>query len=223
MVEIYVSVDVETDGPIPGPNSMLSLGAAAFVDPRIREFDCEAREKFGVTLFPGALESVDRKEPLATYSVNLETLPGVRADPETAAWWKTQPEAWEACRKDQVPPAVAIRDFVQWVKNLPGIETNKLGAVNNAVFVGYPAGFDFTFVYWYIRRFGLQSPFSFSALDIKTFAMAVMGMPYRDTVKRNMPKEWFPKNRPHTHVAIDDAIEQGILFLNILEASRKRL
>ena len=28
--EIYVSIDVEADGPIPGDHSMLSLGAAAF-------------------------------------------------------------------------------------------------------------------------------------------------------------------------------------------------
>ena len=28
--EIYVSTDIEADGPIPGPNSMLSFGSAAF-------------------------------------------------------------------------------------------------------------------------------------------------------------------------------------------------
>ena len=31
MVEVYVSTDVETDGPIPGPHSMLSFGSAAFL------------------------------------------------------------------------------------------------------------------------------------------------------------------------------------------------
>ena len=30
MPEIYVSTDVEADGPIPGPNSMLSFGSAAY-------------------------------------------------------------------------------------------------------------------------------------------------------------------------------------------------
>lgn len=30
MSEIYVSTDVEADGPIPGPHSMLSLGSAAY-------------------------------------------------------------------------------------------------------------------------------------------------------------------------------------------------
>jgi len=36
---MYVSVDIESDGPIPGPHSLLSLGAAAFdlttADPRL--------------------------------------------------------------------------------------------------------------------------------------------------------------------------------------------
>lgn len=30
--EIYVSTDIEADGPIPGQNSMLSFGSAAYTD-----------------------------------------------------------------------------------------------------------------------------------------------------------------------------------------------
>ena len=30
--EVYVSTDVEADGPIPGPHSMLSFASAAFLD-----------------------------------------------------------------------------------------------------------------------------------------------------------------------------------------------
>ena len=30
MPEIYISTDVETDGPIPGQHSMLSIGSAAY-------------------------------------------------------------------------------------------------------------------------------------------------------------------------------------------------
>jgi hypothetical protein len=32
MPEIYVSTDVESDGPIPGPHSMHSFGSAAFLE-----------------------------------------------------------------------------------------------------------------------------------------------------------------------------------------------
>jgi hypothetical protein len=60
--EIYVSTDVEADGPIPGPNSMLSFGSAAYTG---------------------------GKELTGTFSANLETLPGATADPKTAEWWPT--------------------------------------------------------------------------------------------------------------------------------------
>ena len=71
------------------------------------------------------------------------------------------------------------------------------------------------FVYWYLMRFAGESPFSHSALDIKTYAMALLQKGYRDSVKKNMPKSWFDP-MPHTHVALDDAIEQGALFCNML-------
>jgi hypothetical protein len=182
MSEIYISTDVETDGPIPGPHSMLSLGSAAY--------------------------TAD-KHLVSTFSANLETLPEASAHPKTAEWWATQPEAWAACRKDLEPPAVAMARYVAWIRGLKG----------KPVFVAYPAGFDFLFVYWYLIRFVGESPFSHSALDIKTFAMAVLKTDYREATKRNMPKRWFDK-LVHSHVALDDAIEQGALFCNMLKENR---
>ena len=125
-------------------------------------------------------------------------------------WWRGQPEAWEACRKDLQAPAVAMPKYVEWVKALPG----------KPVFVAYPVGYDFTFMYWYMIRFAGESTFSHSALDIKTFAMAMLKKGYRDSTKRNMPGRWFDQS-PHTHVAIDDAIEQGKLFCNMLAENRQ--
>ena len=45
--------------------------------------------------------------------------------------------------------------------------------------------------------------------------MAMLKCDYRDAVKRNMPKRWFD-DLPHTHRALDDALEQGALFCNML-------
>jgi DNA polymerase III alpha subunit (gram-positive type) len=184
MHEIYVSTDVETDGPIPSVNSMLSFGSAAF--------------------------SAD-KTMLGTFTANLELLPEATPNPKTMAWWQTQPLAWQAARENLRPPEVAIKEYVQWLKNLPG----------RPIFVGYPAGFDFTFVYWYLMRFAGESPFSFSALDIKTYAMAMLKKEYRRSTKGAMPKHWFD-DFPHTHIALDDAIEQGALFCNMLAENLKR-
>lgn len=50
-------------------------------------------------------------------------------------------------------------------------------------------------------------------------AKAVLKTGYRDSTKRNMPRGWFDK-LPHTHVALDDAIEQGALFCNMLRANQ---
>jgi hypothetical protein len=180
MSEIYVSTDVEADGPIPGPHSMLSFASAAY--------------------WPD-------KTLHCTFSANLLTLPGAAGDPKTMDWWLTQPEAWAAARDNARDPAVVMPKYVAWLKGLPG----------KPVFVAYPVAYDFMFVYWYMIRFAGESPFSHSALDIKTLAMALLGKDYRDCVKRNMPKAWFDP-LPHTHKALDDAIEQGALFCNMLAA-----
>lgn len=92
--EIDVSTDVEADRPIPGPYSMRSFASAA--------------HRADKTL-------------VATFTKNLETLPGAAPDPKTEAWWRTQPEAWAACRKDPRPPAEAMADYVAWLKGLPGL------------------------------------------------------------------------------------------------------
>ncbi len=45
------------------------------------------------------------------------------------------------------------------------------------------------------------------------------GLPYRKAIKSRLPKHWFDE-LPHTHVALDDAIEQGALFCNMLAELR---
>jgi len=176
--ELYVSTDVETDGPIPGPHSMLSFGSAAY-----------RRDK---TL-------------VSTFAANLETLPGASGHPATMAWWAGNAAAWEACRANVETPEIVMPRYLAWVQSLPG----------KPVFVGYPVVFDFMFVYWYLIRFAGESPFSYSALDMKTYAMALLKTDFRASTKRSMPKRWFD-DLPHTHVALDDAIEQGALFCNML-------
>lgn len=74
-------------------------------------------------------------------------------------------------------------------------------------------------VCWRLNRFTGENPFSHSALDIKTYAMAILKIDFRDTVKKNMPRRWFD-NLPHTHKALDDAIEQGALFCNMPRENR---
>lgn len=179
--EIYVSTDVEADGPIPGPHSLLSFGSVAY-----------RRDKSVV----------------AEFTANLAPLPGAAPHPRTMLWWATQPAAYAMATAAPEDPAVAMPRYAKWLRELPG----------RIVFVGQPAGFDFMWIYWYLVKFTGDSPFGHSALDVKTYAMAVLRRSYRDCVKDALPKEWRDP-LPHTHVAIEDAREQGALFCNLLRAN----
>ena len=70
------------------------------------------------------------------------------------------------------------------------------------------------------RRIAGRSPFSFAALDLKTMAMMMLGKPYRHCSKKDLPRRWFD-DLPHRHVALDDAVEQGALFCNMLAEWRQ--
>jgi len=176
--EIYVSTDIETDGPTPALNNMLSIGSAAY-----------SRDKRLIT----------------TFSANLETLPGAEGHPVTLRWWQGQPVAWAACRASPEPVAEVMDRYLEWLDRLPG----------KPVFVAYPVSFDFGFVAYYLMRFTGNNPFGFAGLDIKSFAMALLGGDFSATIRRRMPPELFDE-LPHTHIALDDAIEQGALFCNLL-------
>src|SRR4029453_12373837 len=93
MPEVYVSTDVEADGPIPGPHSMLSFASAAYLA---------------------------NKTLVSTYEANLELLPGAQGDPRTMEWWLGQPDAWAACRANPRDPVAVMPEYVEWVKTLPG-------------------------------------------------------------------------------------------------------
>jgi len=92
--QVFVSFDVEANGPVPGVFSMLSLGAVAF-DHQGNEID--------------------------SFQINIHELPDARRDPDTMKWWSEQGEAvWAAIRENEVAPDVAMHQFASWVKGLPG-------------------------------------------------------------------------------------------------------
>ena len=183
MAEIYIATVVETDGPIPGPHSILSIGSVAY-----------QRDKAMVSSF----------------STNLETLPDAEADPDVLACWKSKPEAWAVCRYEPEPPGRVMLEYVDWLLHLPG----------EPVYVGYPASPGFQFVSWYLHRFTGRNPFGTDAIDVRTMAMALLGKPYRKSVKRNMPDAWLAGTTSHTYVALDDAISVGTLFCHMLDAAK---
>ena len=84
-----------------------------------------------------------------------------------------------------------MRRYVAWLRTLPG----------KTVFVGYPAAYDFLFVYWYLIRFAGESPFTHQALDVKSYAMALLRRPYTESHKKNFPERWFDPFPAHARRA----------------------
>ena len=150
------------------------------------------------------------KNLIGTFSRNLELLPNSKPQADTEKFWNETPEnqaAYAATRVDMVDPATAMADYAKFLKELPG----------SPIFVGYPAAFDFKWIDYYSHAFTGENPFGFSrCIDVKSYAYAMLKKDkFNHTTKRNMPKRWFD-DLPHTHIALDDAIEQGAMWINIL-------
>ncbi|MGY6021263.1 3'-5' exonuclease [Streptomyces spinosirectus] len=181
----YISVDVEADGPIPGPYSMLSLGAAVAGTQTADGFTAAdpERQTFYRELRPISEEFVP--EALAVSGLDRARL-----------------------RTDGAEPAVALAEFSAWVA--------EVSAGAQPVMCGYPASYDWTFLYWYLIRFTGASPFGHSGcLDMKTLYATKAGLPLRAVAKGTMPRRLLSRRR-HTHHALDDAVEQAELLANLM-------
>ncbi|WP_344012249.1 exonuclease [Streptomyces thermospinosisporus] len=184
---LYISVDIEADGPIPGPYSMLSLGAAVA---GVHSADGFAAADPGERTFYRELKPISGEfvpEALAVSGLDRDRLGTEGAE-----------------------PGRAMSEFTAWVRECAA----EAGA--QPVMCGYPASYDWTFLYWYLIRFTGASPFGHSGcLDMKTLYAARAGLPLRAVVKGTMPRELLSRRR-HTHHALDDAIEQAELLANLM-------
>lgn len=159
----------------------------------------------------GAAAYYDLKE-VGSFEVSFEELAGSSGDPDTLAWWASQPkETWEACRRDPQPVKLGMQQFGDWVNDLAA----RHGA--DPVCVAYPSGFDFLFAYWYFVSGGISSPFGFSCLDIQSYAAGLLRIPFKKSKKKHYPKEWLEGLPELNHKAVDDARAQGLMFLNMLK------
>jgi hypothetical protein len=186
--DLYISADVETDGPIPGPDqfSMLSFGLAV-----AGRFDGDRFEAIDATA-----------DPALTHYAELRPISG-RFDPAAVA---VSGLDRERLRAEGAGPAEAMTAAAAWVKATAGR--------SRPVLVAYPATFDWLWLAWYFSAYA-ANPFGFSGgLDIKTLYQSRAGVVWGEAVKRHMPRK-LHSGLPHTHNALDDAVEQAALFANI--------
>lgn len=189
--DCYISADVEADGPIPGPYSMLSFGlvvAGTFDGTTFAAADLDAPETFYRELRPISTEYVETA--LAVSGLDRDRLLAEGFD-----------------------PAQAMDDARAWVTSVAGDR--------RPVLVAYPLSFDWMWLHWYLVRFTEGIPLFGVAdcLDTKTLIAVHFGLPVGRANKRALPPE-MRSERPHTHHALDDAIEQAEIFARLFAATR---
>lgn len=174
--QIYFSFDIEADGPIPGENSMLSIGVVA----------------------------VNRQgKQLGAFYTAIDPLPGAEQNQDTMLWWDQNPKAWQEVNSNTVPPEDAVQGLHRWTMQFR----------YNKVWAAYPAGFDFTFLRYYMCRY--RGIFTLSCLDMKTLGATILEIPYNQATKRNFPKSWkFRATFPHH--ALSDAEAQAKMLVAML-------
>jgi DNA polymerase III epsilon subunit-like protein len=184
--DAYISVDIETDGPIPGPYSMLAIGMAycGSFDGRSMALTPLPRQTFYIELAPIS----DQFEYEALHVNGLDR---------------------NRLKREGIEPAEAMQRASEWIDNVSGD--------NRPIFVAYPASFDWMWMHWYFTNFTkLGSPFGHSGcFDLKT-AVAVRGqVPISKSSKSQLPK-MLQSDLPHTHNALDDALEQANIFFKLM-------
>jgi len=186
-VDAYFSADVETDGPIPGPYSMLSFAlvyAGSFDGETFRRPRDYDRTSY-IELRP--ISDQFDVEALRVNGLDRDRLVHEGRDPAeamtAAAAWVAKAAGW--CR----PVVVAYPLSFDWS----------------------------WLYWYFMRFSRIGSPFNHSScFDIKTAFAVKSRRPVAEAGRANLLKSLRPE-RAHTHHALDDAIEQAEIFANLFE------
>ena len=173
----FVVTDIETDGPSPLANSMLSFASVAC------DVTGHVISEFEAVLSPRA----DRAP-----------------SPDTMAWWQTQPEAWAAATANPEPAEIVMPRFADWVESLPGYRVFAAAPmIFDGVFMDhYLERFAGTRVMG--GPFRSRQIFRGGGVCLYTMAGALRGAEYLKWGMPRVPPEWYG-HVPHSHKAIDDA------------------
>ena len=185
-VDIYFSADVETDGPIPGPYSMLSFALvyAGRFDGTTFDQPSAYNETFYRELRP--ISDEFQPEALAVNGLDRDHLLANGESPETA-----------------------MTAASEWVKRLAG----SCRPVVVAYPLSFDWSWLY---WYFTRFSSLGSPFNHSGcFDIKTAYAVKAGVPVSEAGRSSIDSHLLPGDS-HTHHALDDAIEQAKIFANLV-------
>jgi hypothetical protein len=183
---LFLSLDVECDGPCPGLNNLLSIGVACF--------DTE-------------------NKLISTFERNILEQTEFKSDPDTMDFWSKNKEAWDHCHTDQVEPVVAMKEFGDFLTDLK--------TRYKIMTLGWPINYDWMWIHYYLHRYYGSNPLGYSAKDIGSYAWAMSKDKTTSDID-DFVNSYADPRFPHTHKALDDALEQGAKFVNMWKANTSR-
>ena len=189
-VDIYFSADVETDGPIPGPFSMLSFALvfAGRFDGKTFEQPKRFDQHFSVELRP--ISKQYQEEALQVNQLDRERL----------------------CREGQ-DPEKAMTEAARWVRRIAGAGRPVVVAYPLSFDWTW-------LYWYFIQFSTEGSPFNHSGcFDIKTAYSVKAGVPIAESGRHQLERS-LRSSRTHSHNALEDAIEQAEIFGNLFEWHR---
>jgi len=191
-VDAYFSADVETDGPIPGPFSMLSLAI----------------------VYAGSFDGSNFKRPTNYERRLYKELRPISDDFQPEALRVNGLDRRRLCREGELPER-AMTEACQWVKKIA------IDAQPVLVAYPLSFDWTWLYWY-FVRFSAEGSPFNHSrCFDIKT-ALAVKAHIPISEAGRSRIDPLLRSRHPHTHHATDDAIAQAEIFANIFEWEGRR-
>lgn len=119
----------------------------------------------------------------------------------------------ERLAREGVEPGDAMLRIREWVlrQNVPSDE--------RPVFVGHNAVFDWAYINYYFKHYGVGNPFGYKGIDTKSLAMGRLGVAWNETSKENLEHVLgLPAQDPEKiHRADYDAHYQALILKSLLE------
>lgn len=186
-MDAYFSADVETDGPIPGPFSLLSFAL----------------------VYAGASDGRRFVRPDGYDVVFYTEMRPISADFQEEAL-RVNGLDRDRLRLEGRAPEDAMAEAGRWVRAIAGDAKPVLVAYPLSFDWTW-------LYWYFVRFSREGSPFSHSrCFDIKTAFALKAGIPVSEAGRSRIPSSLKPR-RLHTHHAVDDAIEQAEIFANLVE------
>ena len=187
-----ISFDIESDGKLPFAN-MWELGMVAY--------------------------DAETKKEIDAFAVLINTRENVHGDPETLDWIirNNLDEKYQKCVTGAAhSPESAMNNVYRF---LLGIKSK----YQKIQFVASPSAYDFPYLYEYYVQYGPQTPEAQNLMPFKATCLSsmfnFMFANMNPEVQKNIWKEWAGEYE-HTHNALDDAREQGNVYLNLVNARK---